>query len=76
MTLWQKNHLESCYCLEGLGTVEELETGVVYAIRPSTLYAMNTNDKHRITVTERMRLICTFVPALTGLEKHDDDGSL
>ena len=76
MTIWQKNHLESCYCLEGLGTVEELVTGVVHTIRPGTLYAMNDHDKHRITVTERMRLICTFVPALTGLEKHDDDGSL
>jgi len=76
MTLWQKNHLESCYCLEGSGTVEELETGVVHAIRPGTLYAMNAHDKHRITVIERMRLICTFVPALTGHEKHDADGSL
>jgi len=76
MTLWQKNHMESCYCLEGSGSVEELETGVVHTIRPGTLYAMNAHDKHRITVTERMRLICTFVPALTGLEKHDADGSL
>ena len=23
MVLWQKNHLEACYCLEGEGTVEE-----------------------------------------------------
>jgi L-ectoine synthase len=40
MTLWQKNHLEACYCLEGEG------------------------------------VICTFVPALTGTETHDEDGSL
>jgi L-ectoine synthase len=76
MTLWQKNHLETCYCLEGFGTVEELETGTVHTIRPGTLYAMNARDKHRIIVTDRMRLICTFVPALTGNEKHDTDGSL
>lgn len=76
MTLWQKNHLEACYCLEGRGTVEELDTGRVHEIRPGTLYAMNTHDRHRIRITETARLICTFVPALTGDEVHDEDGSL
>jgi L-ectoine synthase len=76
MTLWQKNHLEACYCLEGEGTVEELDTGNVHQIRPGTLYAMNNHDRHRIRVTKRMRLVCTFSPALTGREKHDADGSL
>ena len=45
-------------------------------IRPGTLYAMNNHDRHRIRVIERMRLVCTFFPALTGEEKHDADGSL
>ena len=76
MTLWQKNHLEACYCLEGEGTVEELESGQIHEIRAGTLYAMNTHDRHRIHVTRRMRLVCTFVPALTGEETHDADGSL
>lgn len=76
MTLWQKNHLEACYCLEGRGTVEELETGKLHDIRPGTLYAMNNHDRHRIRITERTRLVCTFVPALTGQETHDEDGSL
>jgi L-ectoine synthase len=76
MTLWQKNHLEACYCLEGRGTVEELGTGKVHDIRPGTLYAMDSHDRHRIRITERVRLICTFVPALTGHERHDSDGSL
>ena len=76
MTLWQKNHLEACYCLEGEGTVEELDTGKIHEIRPGTLYAMNDHDRHRIRVTKRMRLVCTFFPALTGREKHDADGSL
>ena len=76
MTLWQKNHLESCYCLEGEGSVEELETGKISQIRPGTLYAMNNHDRHHIRITKRMRLICTFVPALTGEEMHDEDGSL
>jgi L-ectoine synthase len=76
MVLWQKNHLESCYCLEGEGTVEELDTGAVHSIRPGTLYAMDNHDRHLIKISKRARLICTFVPALTGDEVHDEDGSL
>lgn len=76
MVLWQKNHLEACYCLEGRGSIEELDTGVTHQIGPGTLYAMNGHDRHRIRITERTRLICTFVPPLTGDETHDADGSL
>lgn len=76
MVLWQKNHLEACYCLEGEGTVEELDSGTVHNIRPGTLYAMNNHDRHRIRAETKMRVVCTFVPALTGHEVHDADGSL
>ncbi len=76
MVLWQKNHLEACYCIEGEGTVEELESGQVHEIKAGTLYAMNNHDRHRIVATTRMRVICTFVPPLTGDEVHDADGSL
>ena len=76
MDLWQKNHLEACYCIEGSGEVEELQSGVVHEITPGTLYAMNDHDRHRVTANTRMRIICTFFPALTGHEKHDSDGSL
>ena len=64
MDLWQKNHLEACYCLE------------VHAIKAGTLYAMNDHDRHRIRAKTRMRVVCTFFPALTGEEVHDADGSL
>jgi L-ectoine synthase len=76
MDLWQKNHFEACYCLEGSGTVEELETGTIHQVTPGTLYAMNDHDRHRIRAKTRMRIICTFFPALTGHEVHDADGSL
>jgi L-ectoine synthase len=76
MVLWQKNHLEACYCIEGEGTVEELDSGRVHQIGAGTLYAMNDHDRHRIRATTRMRVICTFVPPLTGHEVHDADGSL
>lgn len=76
MILWQKNHLEACYCIEGEGTVEELDTGTVHDVTPGTLYAMNDHDRHRIRAKSRMRIVCTFFPALTGHEVHDADGSL
>jgi L-ectoine synthase len=71
MVLWQKNHLEACYCLEGEGTVEELDSATVHTIKPGTLYAMNDHDRHRIRATTRMRVVCTFFPALTGLGSRD-----
>ena len=76
MDLWQKNHLEACYCLEGEGTVEEIDNGKVHEIKAGTLYAMNNHDRHRIRAKTRMRVVCTFFPALTGDEVHDADGSL
>ena len=76
MQLWQKNHLEACYCIEGEGTVEELDSGRVHDVGPGTLYAMNNHDLHRIKAKTKMRILCTFFPALTGHEVHDSDGSL
>ena len=76
MQLWQKNHLEACYCIAGEGTVEEVDTGTVHDIGPGTLYAMNNHDRHRIKAKTQMRILCTFYPALTGHEVHDSDGSL
>lgn len=76
MDLWQKNHFEACYCMEGEGTVEELDNGTIHEIRAGTLYAMNNHDRHRIKANTQMRVVCTFFPALTGDEVHDADGSL
>lgn len=69
------NHLEACYCIEGEGEVEDMD-GNVYPIRPGTLYALDKNDKHHLRATTTMRLICVFVPALEGSERHSlrDDG--
>lgn len=74
MNLPRRHYLELGYCLEGYGTVEELDTGAVHAIWPGTLYTINAHDNFRIIATDRMRLICTYLPALTGQEKHYVDG--
>jgi L-ectoine synthase len=72
---WYKNHLEAVYCLEGEGTLEDLTTNKVYEVKPGTLYALDNHERHRLRVTRRMRVICTFVPPLIGGEIHDSDGS-
>ena len=54
--LWQKSHVEACYCIEGEGTVEELETGRVHEIKAGALYAMNNHDRHRNRAITRMRV--------------------
>src|SRR6266480_7667742 len=54
---WYKNHLETVYCLEGEGTLEDLATGRVYIIKPDTLYALDKHDRHRLKVTTKMRVI-------------------
>lgn len=68
-----KNHLESCYCIEGEGSVEA--DGVVYPIKPGTLYALDKHDKHYLRATTTMRLVCVFNPPLQGLESHRLSGN-
>lgn len=61
---WYKHHLESVYCIEGEGLLEDLASGRTYPITPGTLYALDKNERHRLTVKKRMRVICTFVAPL------------
>ena len=73
--VWYKNHLEAAYCLEGEGTVEDLSTGIVYEIRPGTMYALDKHERHRQRALTRQRFIVVFNPALVGSEVHDKEGS-
>lgn len=61
MDLWQKNHIEACYCLEGEGAVEELGGGKVHQIKAGTLYAMNNHDRHRIRAKTRFQFPQKYV---------------
>lgn len=63
-----KNHMEACYCIEGEGEVEA--NGVVYPIKPGTMYALDQHDKHYLRAKKTMRLVCVFTPALKGNESH------
>jgi L-ectoine synthase len=75
LSLWYKHHIEACYCIEGRGTAEDSGTGKVFAIEPGTLYALDKHDRHVLRALTPMRLICVFIPALTGTERHDVNGS-
>lgn len=63
-----KNHMETCYCIEGEGEVEA--NGVVYPLKPGTMYALNNHDKHFLRAKTTMRLVCVFTPPLKGNESH------
>lgn len=73
--MWYKHHLEAVYCIEGRGEVEDLDTGEIHALEPGTVYALDGNDRHVLRARERMRMICVFNPALSGLEVHDETGT-
>lgn len=70
-----KHHFESVYCISGEGSIEELDTGTVHQIRPGVMYALNLNDKHRLSAKSEMVMACCFNPPVTGQEVHREDGS-
>lgn len=64
-----KNHLETCYCIEGEGEIEILN-GPTYPLIPGVLYALDKHEAHFLRAKTRLRLICIFNPPLQGNEKH------
>jgi L-ectoine synthase len=67
-----KNHLEACYCIEGSGSVVEMD-GTEHPIEVGTMYALDQRDPHYLVggENEDLRLVCMFTPALKGDEHHD-----
>lgn len=72
--IWYKHHLEAVYCIEGEGEVEVLPDGPTYQIRPGTMYALNGHETHYLRAKSDLRMMCVFVPPLTGQEVHDQNG--
>lgn len=73
--MWYQNHLEGVYCVEGVGTIEDLATGEVHDIAPGTIYLLDDNDRHVVRAQTQLRLICSFNPPVTGREVHDENGA-
>ncbi len=74
-TMWYKHHIEANYVIEGEGQVENLETGETFPLRAGTMYTLDKHEKHKLTANTDLRIVCVFTPALTGREKHDQDGA-
>jgi len=70
-----KKHLESCYCVKGLGYLVDCATSDTHKIEPDSLYVLDNHDKHRFIAVEEVHLICVFNPPLKGDEVHKEDGS-
>lgn len=66
-----RNHLETCYCIEGEGEVVNAITGEKHIIRPGTMYALDRNEPHVLSASKQLRLVCVFSPALQGPERHN-----
>ena len=74
-TFHYKNHFESVYCISGKGSITDLATGQIHAIKPGVMYALDQHDKHTLKCDEEMVLACCFNPPVTGTEVHQADGS-
>lgn len=75
LELEYRHHQEACYCLEGEAEIRDLATGRTHRIEPGVVYALDRNDRHTITVSRELRLVCVFNPPLSGGETHDASGS-
>lgn len=74
--LWHyKNHKEACFCLSGIGTVEDLNTGEVHDIIPGVTYLVDDHQPHNFTAITDVVLISVFNPPLRGDETHDKFGN-
>jgi L-ectoine synthase len=74
--LHYKHHTEANYCFAGEGEVVEVATGRTWPLRPGSLYVLDKHDEHILrAIKGDLRLVCIFVPALTGTETHRSDGS-
>lgn len=70
-----KNHVECVYCISGVGSVEDRDSGEQHEIWPGVLYALDKNDRHVLRARTELILACVFNPPLNGMEVHDKTGA-
>lgn len=68
-------HQEACFCVSGYGILTNIDTGMVYEIKPDTCYALDNHDDHLFQAITDVVLISVFNPPLKGNEVHKEDGS-
>lgn len=70
-----RHHLESVYCIDGVGEVACTRTGEVHRVKPGTIYILDQHDEHVLRAHTEMTMACVFNPPLHGREVHDDSGA-
>ena len=73
--MWYKHHLEAVFCLSGRGVLKEGDSGRTHRIEPGVMYALDKHDRHVLTASEQLTLVCVFNPPLNGKEVHDGEGA-
>ena len=68
------NHVEAVWLIEGKGELLDRETGITYPLGPGSMYLLDGNERHTVTVEEKMRMLCVFNPPVVGNEVHDENG--
>jgi len=69
-----RHHLEACYVVRGHATVTDQLTGERHPLGPGSVYALNAHDAHHLSVENELHLVCVFIPALAGTERHTGGG--
>lgn len=69
------HHMEACYCVSGVGVLENETSGERHLITPDTTYCLDLNDPHTFTALTETVLISVFSPPVKGAEVHREDGS-
>lgn len=75
LNLQYKHHLEACHVIAGEADLTDLATGAEHHLGPGSMYALDQHDRHILRVRTDLRLVCVFIPPLTGRETHDAEGS-
>ncbi len=73
--MWYAHHVEAVFCVEGTGTLHDLERQEHHRIEPGTMYLLDGHERHRVSAETDLRLVCVFNPPCTGRETHGADGS-
>ncbi len=73
-TMWYRHHIEAVYCIEGNGTLEDLDGGRSDELAPGTMYLLDGHERHRVSARSDLRMVCAFNPPCTGAEVHDEEG--
>lgn len=68
-----RNHLESCYYIEGTGEYvwQDGSRPILTEDEEATVFVMNLHDAHRMVIRDESVCLSIFTPAIEGTQAHD-----